>query len=57
MALLRARTDAIGELAQDTVYVKRIIRETRRGAYSINRGEWAAESSVIAIGLPILLGH
>ena len=57
LALLRARTDAIGELARDTDYVKRVIRETRRRGYSMNRGEWAAESSVIAIGFPILVGH
>ncbi len=57
LALLRARTDAIGALARDGDYVKRIIRETRKRGYSMNRGEWASEASVVAIGFPILVGH
>jgi IclR family mhp operon transcriptional activator len=57
LALLRSRTDAIGELARDGEYVKRMIRETRKRGYSMNRGEWAAEASVIAIAFPILVGH
>lgn len=57
LALLRARTDVIGDLARDGEYVKRMIRETRKRGYSMNRGEWASEASVIAIGFPILVGH
>lgn len=56
LALLRARTDAIGEQARDTRYVERILRETRKRGYAVNRGEWLEEGSVIAIGLPIMAG-
>lgn len=57
LASLRARTDSIGEMARDSEYVRRIIRETRKRGYAMNRGEWATEASVIAIGFPILIGH
>lgn len=57
LALLRARSDAVGELARNADYVKRIIRETRKRGYSMNRGEWASEASVVAIAFPILIGH
>ncbi|MDP9877455.1 IclR family mhp operon transcriptional activator [Variovorax boronicumulans] len=57
LALLAQRTDAIGEMARDGGYVKRIIRETRRRGYAMNRGEWASESSVTAIGFPIRIGE
>ncbi|MEY2619688.1 MAG: hypothetical protein RL522_2690 [Pseudomonadota bacterium] len=57
LALLRARTDAIGAMARDTAYVKRVLRETRKRGYAANRGEWAAESSVSAIGFPIRVGQ
>src|SRR5436190_15371142 len=30
LALLRDRTDSIGEMARDTAYVKRVLRETRK---------------------------
>ncbi|MEQ6437968.1 IclR family transcriptional regulator C-terminal domain-containing protein [Comamonas sp. w2-DMI] len=54
LALLRERTDTIGELARDNAYVKRILRETRKRGYSVNRGEWLSEASVTAIGFPII---
>lgn len=57
LALLRERTDAIGAMANDHAYVKQILRETRRRGYAVNRGEWAAEASVTAIGLPIRIGE
>lgn len=57
LSLLGERTDAIGELARDSAYVKRVIRETRRRGYAVNRGEWASEASVTAIGLPIRIGE
>ncbi len=57
LAMMRARSDTIGTLARDGDYVKRIIRETRKRGYSINRGEWASEESVVAIGFPIVVGH
>lgn len=58
LALLRERKDSIGEMARDTAQVKRMIRETRRRGYGINRGEWLSEASVTAIGFPILVrGH
>ena len=53
LSLLQQRTDAIGEMARDHTFVTRIIRDTRRRGYAVNRGEWAAEPNVIAIGLPI----
>jgi IclR family transcriptional regulator, mhp operon transcriptional activator len=57
IALLRERTDAIGESARDTAYVKRVIRETRKRGYATNRGEWLSEASVTAIGFPIRIGQ
>lgn len=57
LSLLRRRTDGIGEMARDTAYVKRILRETRRRGYGINRGEWLAEASVTAIGFPVRIGE
>ncbi len=57
LALLRERSDAIGVMARDNEYVRKILRETRKRGYSINRGEWAAQSSVIAISFPIRIGY
>jgi len=57
VALLRERADAIGEMARDSAYVKRILKETRRRGYAVNRGEWASEASVTAIGLPVRIGE
>jgi len=57
LALLRDRADAVGELARDTAYVKRIIRETRKRGYGTNRGEWLSEASVTAIAFPIRAGE
>src|SRR5436190_23165831 len=39
LALLRERTDSIGEKARDSAFVKKIIRETRKRGYATNRGE------------------
>lgn len=57
LSLLRQRTDAIGDLARDDSYVKRVLRETRRRGYAMNKGEWAAEASVTAIGFPVRIGE
>lgn len=57
LSLLRARNDAIGQQARDTNYVKRIVRETRRRGYALNKGEWLSEASVTAIGFPIRIGE
>ena len=57
LSYLRDRVDAIGEMARDAAYVKRILRDTRRRGYAVNRGEWAAEASVTAVGLPIRIGE
>ncbi len=57
LAQLRARTDAVGALARDSRYVARILRETRARGHAINRGEWEAEASVVAIAFPILRGQ
>lgn len=57
LVLLRERADAIGSMARDGSYVKRILRETRRRGYAVNKGEWAAEASVTAIGLPVRIGE
>ncbi|MDD2546761.1 MAG: DNA-binding transcriptional regulator [Burkholderiaceae bacterium] len=57
LSLLQERTDAIGAMARDAAYVKRILRETRRRGYAVNRGEWATEGHVTAIGLPIRVGE
>jgi IclR family transcriptional regulator, mhp operon transcriptional activator len=57
LATLRNRTDAIGEMANDTAYVKQILRDTRRRGYATNKGEWLAEASVTAIGFPIRIGE
>ena len=53
LSLLRERTDSIGEHARDSAYIKRILRETRRRGYAINKGEWLSEASVTAIAFPI----
>lgn len=57
LTLLRNRTDAIGQMARDSAYVKRILRETRRRGYAVNKGEWAAEASVTAIAFPVRIGE
>ena len=54
LSRLRERTDSIGELARDSAYVKRVLRETRRRGYAVNKGEWLSEANVTAIGFPIL---
>jgi IclR family transcriptional regulator, mhp operon transcriptional activator len=57
LGLLRERTDSIGEMARDGAYVKRILKETRKRGYAMNRGEWASEASVTAIGFPVRIGE
>lgn len=57
ITLLRERSDAIGDMARDSAYVKRVLRETRRRGYAVNRGEWASEASVNAIGFPLRIGQ
>lgn len=53
LGMLRQRGDAIGELARDKAYVRRILAETRRRGYAINDGEWAAQASVVAIAFAL----
>ena len=57
LSLLQGRTDAVGEMARDAAYVKRILRETRRRGYALNKGEWLAEASVTAIAFPVRIGE
>lgn len=57
LGLLRERTDSIGEMARDSAYVKRVLRETRKRGYAMNRGEWESEASVTAIGFPVRIGE
>ncbi len=57
LALLAERTDAIGAMARDTAQVKQVLKDTRRRGYAVNRGEWATEGMVTAIGLPIRIGE
>lgn len=61
LALLAERTDAMGAMARDTAGIKRILRETRRRGYAVNRGEWSSEAdgkaSVNAIAMPIRIGE
>lgn len=57
LAMLRARTDAIGELARDDRYVRRVLADTRKRGYALNDGEWVTEASVTAIAFPILEGE
>ncbi len=54
LSLLRERSDSIGEHARDDAYVKRVLRETRRRGYAVNKGEWLSEASVTAIAFPIM---
>jgi IclR family transcriptional regulator, mhp operon transcriptional activator len=56
MAVLRSRTDDIGETARNDRVVKRILSTTLRQGYATNTGEWLRESSVTAIGFPIFDG-
>lgn len=57
LSLLQGRTDAAGEMARDGAYVKRVLRETRRRGYALNKGEWLSEASVTAIGFPVRIGE
>ena len=61
LALLAERTDAMGAMARDSAGIKRMLRETRRRGYAVNRGEWSydanSEASVSAIGMPIRIGE
>ncbi len=57
LALLRERDDASGEMARDSAAVKRILRETRRRGYALNRGEWLAEASVWSVACPVRNGR
>ena len=56
LAVLRARSDDIGEMARDSRLVQKIISETRKRGYGTNTGEWLSEASVTAIGFPIFDG-
>ncbi len=57
LAILRNRTDAIGKQANDSAYVKQVLRDTRRRGYAVNKGEWVTEESVTAIAFPIRIGE
>lgn len=56
LALLRQRTDEIGALANDKRYVNRILRETRKRGYAVNKQEWLSESSINAVAFPLFQG-
>lgn len=56
LALLRQRTDEIGALANDKRYVNRILRETRKRGYGVNKQEWLSESSINAVAFPLFRG-
>lgn len=57
LAILRGRSDAIGVMANDSAFVKRLLRDTRRRGYAVNKGEWLKEASVSAIAFPIRIGE
>jgi IclR family transcriptional regulator, mhp operon transcriptional activator len=57
LAILRARTDAIGEMARDRKAVQKLLAETRKRGYGQNLGEWLSEAAVTAIAFPILDGR
>ena len=61
LALLAERSDAMGAMARDSANIKRMLRETRRRGYAVNRGEWSLGAngltSVNAIGMPIRIGE
>lgn len=57
LALLRQRDDAIGEQARDGAAVAKILRETRRRGYALNRGEWLAQASVWSVAFPVRDGR
>jgi len=57
LSLLRRRTDAIGAVARDEPYVRRVLRETRRRGYALNKGELRSEPSVTAVAFPVRRGQ
>jgi IclR family transcriptional regulator, mhp operon transcriptional activator len=57
LELLRQRTDRSGELARDTAWVVRTIRETLRRGYAYNDGEWSREAAFSAIAVPVKAGR
>ncbi|MBN9428826.1 MAG: DNA-binding transcriptional regulator [Burkholderiales bacterium] len=57
LAVLRARSDAIGETARNTRSINRMLAETRRRGYGMNHGELPDEASVTAIAFPIFDGQ
>ncbi len=54
LAHLAQRDDAIGAMARDATAVRKIVKETRRRGYAINRGELSNYASVMAIACPIM---
>ena len=54
LSILRERPDSMGAMARDSAYVQRVLRETRRRGYAVNKSEWLAQSSMSAIALPII---
>lgn len=57
LAFLASRDDEMGEQARNTTEVRRLLRETRKRGYALNRGEWAQEPNVWSIALPIRMGQ
>lgn len=56
LELLSQRAGPYQKMAQDAGAVRRMLDETRERGYALNRGEWAAQSDVLAMGLPIVVG-
>ncbi len=51
--MLGRRDDRLGEMARNRKDIDKMLEETRRCGYSINRGEWADEPDFSAIGLAV----
>lgn len=56
MGILRKRTDWIGEWARDKTRIGRMVRETRRRGFAINKGEWVTEPHFGGIAVPVHSG-
>lgn len=56
LEILRGRSDRLGELSLDRVYVSRVLRETRARGYGYNHGEWQREPDFAAAAVPVVAG-
>jgi IclR family mhp operon transcriptional activator len=53
VAMLATKDSEEGEKARDPGYIRRIVAATREQGYASNFGEWAPESRITAIAIPI----